>query len=66
MNKYDFHKLFDPMTFQDFSRDMIQIRDNIFLNPLRKEKIKALMADIMTIVILLFYRLNDMIEVFQH
>lgn len=38
MNKYDFHKLFDPMTFQDFSRDMIQIRDNIFFESFKEGK----------------------------
>ena len=29
MQDYDFHYIFEPLEFQDFARDMVQIRDNI-------------------------------------
>lgn len=31
MGDYDFSKIFEPLEFQDFARDMIQVRENIFI-----------------------------------
>lgn len=35
---YNYHKLLEPMEFQKFSRDVIQMRDNIFLESYKEGK----------------------------
>ncbi|USG66524.1 ATP-binding protein [Brevibacillus ruminantium] len=38
MINYDYHKLLEPMEFQELSRDIVQMRDNIFLESYKEGK----------------------------
>ena len=42
MSDYDFRKIFEPMEFQDFARDMIQVRENIFLESFAEGRDKGI------------------------
>ncbi|MRN54926.1 hypothetical protein [Paenibacillus monticola] len=38
MSNYDFHRLLEPMEFQEFARDIVQKRDGIFLESYKEGK----------------------------
>lgn len=48
MNNYDFHDLLEPLEFQDLVCDIVQLRDNIFLETYKEGRdfgIDGLYAD---------------------